>query len=114
MRPHVVEFFDEPIETDLLTSEGRSRRSRRFPLQSLVHSLVTPVLLRPPGLDQLGEDAQANPPDRESTQPADGGGSERCSIVGADDPWKTEGSENLCEHWFRSRVIGRIQRPAFE
>ena len=79
-----------------------------------MHPFVAPVLLGTPGLDQLGENPQPNPPNRESTQAADGGRGERRSIVRPDDLRKPEGSEDLFEYRFRPLVAGGVKSFACE
>ena len=42
------------------------------------------ILLGPPGLDELGNDAEADPPDGEARETAEGVGGERRTVVGAE------------------------------
>jgi len=95
MWSHRVEFLDESIEPKLLTAHGCCRRPSGFLLEGLVHSFVTSVLRGPAWLDELGKDAQPNPPDRQAAQPSDGRGRKRCTVVGPDDSRKTELLEQL-------------------
>jgi len=54
-----------------------------------VHALVPAVLFGMGGFDQLGVDAEADPPDRQQREAAQRGGGERHTVVGADDPRQT-------------------------
>ena len=63
VRTVVVVLMTKPIEADLLRLEIAAGGTRRLRLEGAVHALMAPVLLRGRGRDQLGEDAQPNPPD---------------------------------------------------
>ena len=67
-----VELSPETVEASLLTAQGGGRRSRRLLLERLVHPLVAAILLGVAGFDELGGDAQADPPNGEAAQSADG------------------------------------------
>lgn len=58
VRPVVVVVGAEAIERALLFDERRGWRRRGVLLQRPVHPLVATVLLRLPGLDALGNDAE--------------------------------------------------------
>jgi hypothetical protein len=60
--PFLVELGAEGVEAPLLGAAVRLRRARGFGLERLVHALVPAVLLRVPGLDELGPDAESDPP----------------------------------------------------
>ena len=98
MRALLIELLDEVIEAPLLPPHRGGRRSGGLLLESLVHPLVTTVLLRLPRFDQLGIDAESDPPDREATESADGGGCERDAVVGTDDLGKPIFLESSAEH----------------
>jgi len=49
-----------------------------------VHALVPTVLLGRGGLDEVGQDPEFDPPDREPGEACEGHGSERRSVVGPD------------------------------
>jgi hypothetical protein len=55
-----------------------------------VESLVAAILLGMAGEDELGEDADPDPPDVEPRQAVDGLGSERGAVVGANDVGQAE------------------------
>jgi hypothetical protein len=59
-------------------------RDRRICLEVPVHALVATILLRGGGLDEVGEDAELDPPDRELRQATERHGRERRTVVGAD------------------------------
>ena len=59
---YLVEFFPKPIELLLLGSKAAGRRDGGLLLQCPVHSLVHPILLRLPRLNQLGVNAQLDEP----------------------------------------------------
>ena len=83
--PLGIELLAEGVEETLLGSGIGGRRPGRLGLEGLVHPLVAAVLLGVGGLDQLGTDAQADPPDGESGETADRrGGAERGAVIGAE------------------------------
>ena len=81
MRALFVEVPTEVIEASLLSSHRGGRGPRRLLLESLVHPLMAPVLLRLPRFDQLGVDAESNPPDREATESPNRGCCERDAVI---------------------------------
>jgi hypothetical protein len=86
VRPLVVELGSERIEAALLGGSVASGGSCGLSLQRPMHAFVTAVLLGMGGLDQLGTDPQADPPDREAREAADGGGCGKGdAVVGAND-----------------------------
>ena len=64
-------------------------------------TFVPSVLLWMAGLDELRVDAQANPPDGQTTQSSDGRGGERNTVVGSNDPRETVLLEQPAEHGLR-------------
>ena len=85
MGSHFVELLAEVIEAALLAAQSCGRRPRGLLLEGLVHSLVSTVLFGMTGLDELGIDAESDPPDGESAESTDGRGGEGHSVVGAND-----------------------------
>lgn len=85
MRSEVVELVAEAREAPLLGREGRRRRPGGFSLQGSMHAFMATVLFGMRGLDELGGDAETDPPDGESRQAAERAGGERDPVVGADD-----------------------------
>jgi hypothetical protein len=50
-----------------------------------MHTLVSPVLLRRGGFDEVGQDAESDPPDRELRESSEGERrGERHAVVGSD------------------------------
>ena len=84
VRADLVELLAKAVELLLLTSQAAGGRDGCFLLQRAVHPLVDPVLLRFPGFNQLGVDAQLDEPHRQLGEPCQGAGGEGRAIVGAD------------------------------
>ncbi len=63
VRALFVELIAKVIEAPLLAAERGCRRPRGLLLERLVHALVSTVLLGMAGLNQLGVDAESDPPD---------------------------------------------------
>jgi len=82
--PFVIELVAEGIEAALLSPEVSFRWSGGARFERAVHAFVAAVVLRLAGLDELGEDAEADPPDREGGEAAEGVGGEGGTVVGAD------------------------------
>jgi len=72
------------VEATLLSPEVSLGRPCGTGFESSVHTLVAAVLLGLAGLDELGEDAEADPPDREPGEAAERVGGEGGAVVGAD------------------------------
>ena len=70
VRTVLVVLLSELVEAPLLAGLVPARRTCGLGLQSSVHPFVSSVLLGVGRLDQLGVDAQADPPDRQQRQPA--------------------------------------------
>src|SRR6266436_1831344 len=83
MRALVVELLPKSIEAALLRRETAGRWARGLGLQGAVHAFMPAVLLRAAGLDELWQDAEADPPRRELRQASQRGGGERHAVIGA-------------------------------
>ncbi len=84
MGPLVIELAAEVVEAALLGPEVSFRRPGGTRFESSVHAFVAAVLLGLAGLDEFGEDAEADPPDRERGEAAERVGGEGGTVVGAD------------------------------
>ena len=62
MRAFVVEDLAEAVEAALLGAQAAGGGPGGLGLEGAVHAFVTAVLLGLAGLDELGEDAKADPP----------------------------------------------------
>jgi hypothetical protein len=82
--PLFVEGMPEGMEAPLLSAAGRRGGPSRLGLQVAVHALVAPVLMRAGGLDELGANAELEPPDAELGEAAEGTGGKGLAIIGAD------------------------------
>src|SRR5262245_3388354 len=114
MGPFGIELIDESVEAPLLTTHRRCGRAGCFLFEGLVHPLVASVLRWPAWLDELGKDPQPNPPDRQSTQSADGCRRKRGAVIGADDSGKPEFLEDSLEDRLGTLVPRGIQTLASE
>jgi hypothetical protein len=86
-----------PIEAALLVAPAVARRPRAFALERQMHALVPAVLLRGAGLDEIGDDAEADPPDRERGEAPEGLGGEGDAVIGADAPGEAVLAEEALE-----------------
>jgi hypothetical protein len=68
--PHLVEVGPELVEPTLLGGPVPGGWDRGVALQRAVHPFVASVLLRGGRLDQVGQDAELDPPDAELGEPA--------------------------------------------
>jgi len=75
--------LSEAIEGALLVGQRALRRVGGIFLERPMHALVAAVLLRRPGGDPFGADAELDPPDREPRQARGRDGGERRPVVGA-------------------------------
>lgn len=92
----MVVFLDKGVEATLLPPQGGCSRPGGSFLESFVHPFMSAILLGAARFDQLGIDAEADPPDRQPREPAKGSRGKGCAIVGADDVRQTillEGAE---------------------
>ena len=110
MRPLVVELRPKRIEAFLLGPEVGRGRSRRLGLEGPVHTFVAAVLLGFSGFNELGGDAELDPPGTELGEPSEGHGSEGNAVVGADPFREAVGSENPLEHT-HCGIEGGSQEP---
>ena len=101
-----VELFAEAVKSSLLAPQGCSRRPSRLLLESLVHALVSTVLLGVTGLDQFGINAEPDPPHGESAKSSNGGGGKGHTIVGANDPGKSVFLEEAAKDGHGTLVSG--------
>jgi len=109
--PVVVVLLPERVEPDLLLVVVCGGRPGGLGLQGPMHPLVTAVLLRMGGLDQLGEDPEPDPPDGEPRETPDGGGREGSSVVGADPSGQTVLAEEALEDGL-GELVSRREEPA--
>src|SRR5438876_6450213 len=86
MGPLVIELLAEDVEAALLRRETARRRPRGLRLQGTVHPFMPAVLVRAPGLDELRQDAETDPPRRELRQAGQRGRGERHAVVAANPP----------------------------
>src|SRR5262249_29093270 len=114
MGAFVVVLPAKGIEAPLLAGEVAAGRACGFGLESSVHPFMTTVLLGVRGLDELGVDAEANPPDGQAGQAAQGGGGEGHAVVGADDAWQAVLVKQPAEHGLAAGGFGGGQTLAGE
>jgi hypothetical protein len=81
----MVVLLDEGVEASLLSPHGGCGRSCGTLFEGFVHPLMPAVLLGAPRFDQLGINTEADPPDRQFGEPAQGSGGKGCTVVGTDD-----------------------------
>src|SRR6188472_2644946 len=84
VRAERVEFLAPGGEAVLLRTLRVTRRARAPAFECAMHAFVPAVLLRRGGLDEVGQDPEANPPDGERREPAERLGGKRDAIVRAD------------------------------
>jgi hypothetical protein len=106
MRSELIVLVTKTIEPSLLLREIGSWRTGGLRFQDTVHPLVLTVLLGLSGLNQLGSDAEPDPPDRELREPPQCSGSEGSAVVGADRPWQAIPIKELEECCFSSFRFG--------
>lgn len=80
----VVIDSTELVEPTLLSTEVRPWRRSGPLLERSVHAFMAAVLLRLTRFDELGSDAERDPPDRELGESCDGRGSEGMAVVRPD------------------------------
>ena len=115
MGPLVVEDAAEGVEGLLLRPQVRPGRFGGLAFEGAVHAFVPPVLLRLPGLDQLGCDPELDPPDGEAAQAAEcDRGSERLAVVGTDALGKAVGAEEAAEGPHGGFHVGAHEPAAVE
>src|SRR6266540_2585622 len=79
----LVVLATESVEASLLRRKVGLRRAGRLFLESAMHPFMTGVLLGMGRLDQNGQDAQPDPPDRQGREPSDGDGGKGSSVIRA-------------------------------
>lgn len=94
----MVEEVPEGVEFLLLPGAIGRGRPRCPALQGPVHPLVTGVLFGMSRLDELGVNAQADPPDGEPGQSPQRGGGKGGAVVGTDDRGQSELAEEEFEN----------------
>ena len=85
MGPFEVVLMAEGVEAPLLSLEVAGGGTGGLGLESSMHALVSTVLLRVGGFDELGVNPETDPPDGESREATQRGGGEGHPVVGADD-----------------------------
>ena len=112
VRPFGVELLAEAIEAPLLSGEAPRRRARGLGLQGAMHAFMAAILLRLARFDQLGQNAQADPPGGEARESGQRVGGKGHAIVGADALGEPELVKQPREHRFGLVYRGRVQRLA--
>jgi hypothetical protein len=77
-----------------------------------MHAFMATILLRFAGLDELGEDAQTNPPGGKGGESGQGLGGERNTVVGPDPVGEAVFFEEAGEHYFCARNSGGMEALA--
>jgi hypothetical protein len=106
VRPDLVEVRAEGIEATLLGAAVSCRRDGGLGLEILVHAFVATVLLGLTGFDEIGQDAELDPPDGEARETAQGHGGEGRAVISANALWETELTEGPGEDGTGSEVGG--------
>jgi hypothetical protein len=114
VRALVVVLAAEVVERALLGAGVRLGRPARLGLERAVQALVPPVLLRRAGLREVGQDAQAHPPDAQRREPRERDGRERDAVVAADARRQPVLAEQALEHGPRPGRRRRGQSAARE
>jgi len=110
----VVVLLAERVEATLLAGEVTGWRAGGFGLEGLVHPFMATVLLGVSGLDELGVDAEADPPNGKPRQAAQSGGGEGNAVVGADDAGQTVLLEQVAEHGLAADMLRGTEALAGE
>ena len=84
MRPLGIEAIAKPIKASLLGRQGPTRGTCGLGLERAMHALVPTILFRMRRLDELGLNAEPDPPDRERGEATEGTGSKGRAVIGAD------------------------------
>src|SRR2546421_1032798 len=106
-----VETISKPIKASLLCRERPSRGPRGLCFERAMHPLVPAVLLGMGGLDQLGMNAEADPPHRERRESAEGTGSKRRAVIGANPLGQAEATKEPLEYR-PTRFARRLEETA--
>ena len=84
VRTEGIEFVTPGIKAVLLRTAGVTGWSRTVAFERAMHAFVPADLLGRRGLDEIGEDTEADPPDGECGEAPEGLRRKRDAIVGAD------------------------------
>src|SRR6266700_2308665 len=107
---HLIVFLPKAIQRLLLLAAIARRRLRGLGFQRAMHTLVPAVLLRMPGLDALGHDAQLDPPHRQTRQPGQRPRSKRRAGVGADGLRQAVLAESRFKNGLHAPGVGLLHR----
>jgi len=97
MGPLLVEDAPKGVEAPLLGAKVLAGGTGGVGLEGAVHALVSAVLVRAGGFDQLGTDPELDPVDRELGETGDGDGGEGHPVVALDDIGKPVDPEEAIE-----------------
>jgi hypothetical protein len=106
---HFVEGMPKGVEAALLGAEGARRRPRGLGLEIAMHPFVAAILLGRGGLDELGADAELEPPDAKLREAPEGARGEWLAIVRADARGEAVRAKQAAEDQLR-----RLQERAVE
>src|SRR6266508_2210599 len=106
----LVVLATESVEASLLRRKVGLRRAGRLFLKSAMHPFMTGVLLWMGRLDQNGQDAQPDPPDRQGREPSDGDGGKGSAVIRANSQGKTVFPEQSLEDRLALLRRARAQR----
>ena len=109
-----VEFQTEMVETALLGGHASRGWLGGLGFKGPVHTFVAPILLRFPGLDELGKDPQADPPGGKGGEPGEGVGGEGDTVIGSDSDRQTILFEQTGEDGFCAENSGGMKGLATE
>jgi hypothetical protein len=112
MWPLFIELNPEAIKSSLLATHRCSCRPGRFLLERLVHPFVPSILFRVTWLYELRVNAQANPPNGEPAQSADGSRGKRHAVVGANNLGETVFFEESTKYRLCAYMSRGMQPPA--
>src|SRR5215471_17301459 len=101
MRTLFVVVAAEGIKTDLLRASVGGRWARGLRLERAMHALMAAVLLRRGRMNEMGLDAELEPPGRQACQAARSGRTERRPVVAADCPRQPEATKRPVKHGLR-------------
>ena len=114
MRSDLVVVETEGVESALLGAAIGSRRNGGFGLEIAVHAFVASVLVGRGWLDEIGEDAELDPPDGEGGESAEGRGGKGDAVVGANALGEAKLTEEPAEDSAGGIVGGAVQALAAE
>lgn len=114
MRAFEVKLMAEAIEFALLAVAGVSRGSGGFGFEGSMHAFMAAVLLWFTRFDELGHDAQLDPPCGQMGEAGQGVGGKGHAVVSADALGQAKFLEQTSEDRFRLCHAGGAQRLAAE